>query len=77
MSVGIVDGEPRLDLAYAEDSSAEVDMNIVMTGMGKFIEVQGTAETEPFGMNGLQEMLFLANAGIKEIVSIQKEVLGE
>jgi ribonuclease PH len=52
-------------------------MNIVMTGMGKFIEVQGTAETEPFGMNGLQEMLFLANAGIKEIVSIQKEVLGE
>ena len=77
VSVGIVDGEPRLDLAYAEDSSAEVDMNIVMTGMGKFIEVQGTAETEPFGMNGLQEMLSLAGTGIREIVSVQKSVLGE
>jgi len=77
VSVGIVDGESRLDLAYLEDSSAEVDMNIVMTGMGKFIEVQGTAETEPFGMKGLQEMLSLAETGIREIVSIQKGVLGE
>jgi ribonuclease PH len=77
VSVGIVDGEPRLDLSYIEDSSAEVDMNIVMTGTGKFIEVQGTAETKPFGMNGLQEMLSLADSGIKEIMSIQKSVLGE
>jgi ribonuclease PH len=77
ISVGIVDGEPRLDLSYIEDSSAEVDMNIVMTGMGKFIEVQGTAETEPFGMKGLQDMLSLAESGIKEIVSIQKSALGE
>jgi ribonuclease PH len=77
VSVGIVDGEPRLDLSYLEDSSAEVDMNIVMTGTGKFVEVQGTAETEPFSMEGLQEMLALAEGGIREIVSIQKEVLGE
>lgn len=77
VSVGIVDGDSRLDLSYAEDASAEVDMNIVMTGMGKYIEVQGTAETEPFGMKGLQEMLSLADAGIREILSIQKEVLGE
>lgn len=77
VSVGIVDGDPRLDLSYLEDSSAEVDMNVVMTGSGKFIEVQGTAETEPFGMKGLQEMLALAEAGIREIVLIQKEVLGE
>jgi ribonuclease PH len=77
VSVGIIDGEPRLDLSYLEDSSAEVDMNVVMTGSGRFVEVQGTAETEPFGMKGLQEMLALAEAGIREIVSIQKEVLGE
>jgi len=77
VSVGIVDGESRLDLSYVEDSSAEVDMNIVMTGKGKFIEVQGTAETKPFGMNGLQKMLSLAESGIGEIISIQKEVLGE
>lgn len=77
VSAGIVDGESRLDLSYAEDSSAEVDMNIVMTGSGKFVEVQGTAETEPFGMNGLQEMLALAETGIREIVSIQKQMLGE
>jgi ribonuclease PH len=77
VSVGIVDGEPRLDLSYIEDSSAEVDMNIVMTGTGKFIEVQGTAETKPFGMNGLQDMLSLAESGINEIMSIQKSVLGE
>jgi ribonuclease PH len=77
VSVGIVNGDPRLDLSYLEDSSAEVDMNVVMTSSGKFIEVQGTAETEPFGMKGLQEMLALAEAGIREIVLIQKEVLGE
>jgi ribonuclease PH len=77
VSVGIVDGEARLDLPYTEDSTAEVDMNIVMTGSGEFIEVQGTAETNPFNASQLQEMLDLAGAGIKEIMTIQKSVLGE
>lgn len=77
VSVGIVDGEPRLDLPYLEDSAAEVDMNIVMTGSGKFIEVQGTAETEPFNGKHLQDMIGLAEAGIKDIIAIQKAVLGE
>lgn len=77
VSVGIIDGEVRLDLPYEEDSKAEVDMNIVMTGAGKFIEVQGTAETNPFGSDHLQEMLGLAESGIQKIIEIQKEVLGE
>ncbi len=77
ISVGIVDGEPRLDLPYAEDSIADVDMNIVMTGSGKFIEVQGTAETEPFDRNQLLDMLGLAESGIRQIMEIQKAVLGE
>jgi ribonuclease PH len=77
VSVGIIDGEPRLDLSYAEDSVAEVDMNVVMTGSGKFIEVQGTAETEPFGRQHLDELLDLAGGGIKKIIDIQKNVLGE
>lgn len=77
ISVGIVDGEPRLDLSYAEDSNAEVDMNVVMTGSGKFIEVQGTAETEPFGQKHLQEMLKLAKSGIQNIIAVQKKVLKE
>jgi ribonuclease PH len=77
VSVGIVEGEPRLDLSYAEDSVAEVDMNIVMTGSGKFIEIQGTAEAEPFGRNHLDELIDLAESGIKEIIAIQKAVLGE
>ncbi len=77
VSVGIVNGEPRLDLAYAEDATAEVDMNIVMTSAGKFIEIQGTAETEPFDINGLQGMLSLAEAGIKEIITVQRSMLGE
>ena len=77
VSVGIVEGEPRLDLSYAEDSGAEVDMNIVMTESGKFIEVQGTAETEPFDRRNLNELLDLAAGGIKHIMAVQKEVLGE
>ncbi len=77
VSVGIVNGEPVLDLSYEEDSAAEVDMNIVMTASGKFIEVQGTAETQPFDMKRLQGMLDLAESGIKEIVAVQKGVLGE
>ena len=75
VSVGIVDGEPRLDLAYLEDASAEVDMNIIMTEKGKFIEIQGTAETEPFSRQQLDELLDLAGAGIKEIIALQKQVL--
>lgn len=77
VSVGMVEGEPRLDLSYLEDSTAEVDMNIVMTGSGKFIEVQGTAETEPFDRMRLQSMLDLAEAGIKKIIAVQKAALGE
>ncbi len=77
ISVGIVDGEPRLDLSYAEDSAAEVDMNVVMTSSGKFIEVQGTAETEPFDRTNLQKMLDHAESGIREIIAVQKSVLGE
>jgi len=77
ISVGIVDGEVRLDLPYVEDSNAEVDMNVVMTGAGKFIEVQGTAETNPFSSDQLQDMLGLAESGIKKLIAIQKEALGE
>lgn len=75
VSVGIVDGELRLDLSYAEDSIAEVDMNVVMTDSGKFIEIQGTAETNPFDKSLLQDLLDLAKSGIKEIIAIQKSVL--
>ena len=77
VSVGIIDGDVRLDLPYVEDSKAEVDMNVVMTGAGKFIEVQGTAETNPFSSDHLQDMLGLAESGIKKLIAIQKEVLGE
>ncbi|UCD34238.1 MAG: ribonuclease PH [Nitrospiraceae bacterium] len=77
VSVGILGGEPRLDLSYIEDSSAEVDMNIVMTGSGTFIEVQGTAETEPFSRRHLDELLNLAEKGIGEIITLQKKALGE
>lgn len=75
ISVGIVDGEPRLDLSYEEDAAAEVDMNVVMTGSGRFIEIQGTAETEPFDMAGLMSFLSLAGNGIREIISLQRSVL--
>lgn len=77
VSVGIVSGEPRLDLSYAEDSTAEVDMNIVMTGSGKYIEVQGTAETQPFDANQLRDMLRLAEGGIRQLIAVQKQVLEE
>ncbi|MCX7988895.1 MAG: ribonuclease PH [Thermodesulfovibrio sp.] len=70
ISVGIVLGEPRLDLCYAEDSQAEVDMNVVMTGSGKFIEIQGTAEMLPFSKENLFQLLSLAEKGIKEILRI-------
>ena len=75
ISVGIFQGSPVLDLTYEEDSKAEVDMNIVMTGSGKFIEVQGTAEKNPFSKNQLDELLDLAKKGIKGLIAIQKKEL--
>jgi ribonuclease PH len=76
ISVGIVDGAPLLDLAYEEDSRAEVDMNVVKTSDGRYIELQGTAETTPFGRDRLYDLLALADAGIAELVDMQKQVLG-
>jgi len=75
-SVGIIAGAPMLDLAYEEDSKAEVDMNVVMTGSGKFIEVQGTAETMPFGRDALNELLDLAQKGITDLIALQKAAIG-
>jgi ribonuclease PH len=75
-SVGIVDGEALLDLAYDDDSRAEVDMNIVKTGDGRFIEVQGTAEALPFGRDALLNLLDLADHGIRQLVEKQKAVIG-
>jgi ribonuclease PH len=75
-SVGIVDGEPLLDLAYEDDSRAEVDMNIVKTGNGRFIEVQGTAEAMPFGRDALNTLLDLADLGIAELVEKQRAIVG-
>jgi ribonuclease PH len=76
-SVGIVSGVPMLDLAYEEDARADVDMNIVQTGSGRFIEVQGTAETTPFGRDALMQLLDLAEKGITHLVSLQREILGD
>jgi ribonuclease PH len=73
ISVGIVEGVPLLDLAYVEDAGAEVDMNVVMTASGRFVEVQGTAEGLPFSRGELDELLALAEAGIKEITALQAE----
>lgn len=75
-SVGVVNGEMLLDLDYSEDSTAAVDMNVVMTDSGKFIEIQGTAEREPFGRGALDELLGLAAKGIERLTEKQKEVLG-
>jgi ribonuclease PH len=75
ISVGIVGGTPVLDLPYAEDAHAEVDMNVVMTGSGGFVEVQGTAEGAPFSRAELDAMLDLADKGIGEIVDRQREVI--
>ena len=74
-SVGIVAGTPMLDLAYQEDSRADVDMNVVMTGSGKFVEIQATAEHTPFEDSQLDELLELARTGIIELRAIQQEVL--
>lgn len=75
-SVGIVGGMPLLDLAYEEDSKADVDMNIVKTGDGRFIEIQGTAESEPFGSDALAGLLELADRGIAQLVEQQREIVG-
>ncbi len=77
VSVGIVNNEPRLDLCDAEDSVADVDMNVVMTGSGRFVEVQGTAEKTPFSRNHLEALLGLAEKGIGELVSLQREELAK
>jgi ribonuclease PH len=76
VSVGIVKGTPVLDLPYAEDSTAEVDMNVAMTDAGGFVEVQGTAEREPFTRAQLDAMLGLAEGGIRELFARQREALG-
>ncbi|SDT28898.1 ribonuclease PH [Paenibacillaceae bacterium GAS479] len=75
-SVGVIDGEPRLDLHYEEDSRAKVDMNLVMTGSGKFVELQGTGEDEPFSREELNALLELGEKGIRDLIGIQKETLG-
>ena len=75
ISVGIVDGKPMLDLCYTEDSSAEVDMNLVMTGKGGIVEIQGTAEGEPFSKTELAKLLALGEKGIKALIKKQIEVL--
>ena len=75
-SVGIVGGMPLLDLAYEEDSKADVDMNIVKTGDGRFIEIQGTAEAEPFGSDALAGLLELADRGITALIAKQREIVG-
>jgi len=73
ISVGVVKGQPVLDLNYVEDSSAEVDMNVVMTGGGEFVEVQGTAEQTPFSRAGLDALLGLAETGIRKLVALQRQ----
>jgi len=75
-SVGLVNGEPLLDLCYEEDSRAEVDMNIVMTGSGKFVELQATSEKMPFDDGQLASLLELGRQGVRELIAIQRQVLG-
>lgn len=76
-SVGILDGEAVLDLTYEEDSNADVDMNVIMTGEGKLIEIQGTAEKEPFSEEQLKNLLELAKKGIAQLINIQRNLLKE
>jgi ribonuclease PH len=75
VSVGIVDAQPRLDLCYEEDVAAETDMNVVCTGDGGFVEIQGTAEREPFGREMLDRLLGLATGGCAELTRLQREAL--
>lgn len=76
VSVGMVEGEPVVDLCYLEDAAAEVDMNIVLTGGGQFVEIQGTAESKPFDAQQMEQMLALARLGVTQLIEKQKEVLG-
>ena len=75
ISVGLHEGKPLLDLDYSEDSSCDTDMNIVMTGSGGFVEIQGTAEGKPFSREMMNQMADLAAEGIKELIQLQKNVL--
>jgi ribonuclease PH len=77
VSTGIVAGEPRLDLAYVEDSAADVDFNFVLTDGGKFVEIQGTAESEPFSGEDYAKLVALAQAGAKILFGLQKEALAK
>ena len=76
-SVGVVGGLPMLDLAYDEDSRADVDMNIIKTGDGRFIEIQGTAEGPPFERQALDDLMALGDKGIKELVAMQRAIVGD
>lgn len=76
ISVGMIDGEARLDLPYVEDSAAEVDMNVVMTASSRFVEIQGTAEAEPFDDAQLNGLLALARNGIQQLIAMQRAALG-
>lgn len=76
-SVGIVNGNTIIDLCYAEDSAAEVDMNVVMTGAGRFVEIQGTGEEATFARDEMNQLLDLATAGIQELNNVQRQVLGD
>lgn len=77
ISVGMVNGQILLDLEYEEDAAADVDMNVVMTGSGKYVEIQGTAEAAPFSRSELDAMLALAETGIGRLITLQRGVLGE
>jgi ribonuclease PH len=77
VSVGVVEGRPLLDLCYAEDASADVDLNVAMTGDGQFVEVQGTAEGHPFDRPTLNQLLDLAASGIEQLLQRQREALAE
>jgi len=76
-SMGIIEGEERLDLCYQEDSNAQVDMNLVMTGTGKMVEIQGTAEEYPFTKEQMNKLLDLGEKGIRELITVQKAALGD
>ncbi len=76
ISVGMVDGHPTLDLDYEKDFAAAVDMNVVMTGRGRFVEIQGTGEEATFDDDELSALLKLAKAGIRQLTKLQKDVLG-
>lgn len=77
VSVGLVTGQMRLDLDYAEDSCAEVDMNVVCLGDGRFVEVQGTAESKPYTTDELNQLITLAQAGIRQLIAHQRAILGD